>query len=225
MANAEFVQAARVMNGVSVSLERRVLAWFAARMPASIGPDHLTALGFAGTLGAAGCFWLAGSHPLALVGVVVFLAVNWFGDSLDGTLARARHQERPRYGFYVDHTLDMFGAFFLLGGLALSGFMTPLMSLGLLIAFLMLSTEVYLATYCLAAFHLSFLKVGPTEIRVILAIGALALLFRPTVSVFGARYLLFDVGAAVAICGMAFALVTAAVRHTIELYRAERIER
>ncbi len=222
MANVEFVNAARVMNGVSVPLERRVLAWLAARVPASIGPDHLTALGSLGMLGAGACFWLARTYPLALVGVVVCLAVNWLGDSLDGTLARARHRERPRYGFYVDHVLDMFGAFYLLGGLALSGFMTPLVALGLLIAYLMLTTEVYLATYSLAAFHMSFLKIGPTELRIVLAIGTIVLLFKPTVSVFGGHYLLFDVGAVVGMCGLAVGLVTATIRHTIELYRAER---
>ncbi len=222
MATGEFVHAARVMNGVSVSLERRVLAWLAARVPPSIGPDHLTALGVAGMIGAGACYWLARWHPLALLGVVACLGINWFGDSLDGTVARLRRRERPRYGFYVDHTLDMFGSFFLLGGLALSGFMTPLIALGLLIAYLMLTTEVYLATYCLASFHMSFFKIGPTELRVLLAVGTIVLLIDPRVSVFGGRYLLFDVGGVAGVCGIGVALVTAAVRHTAELYRAER---
>ncbi len=222
MVNEEFVQAARVMNGVSAGLERRILVWLAARIPPSIGPDHLTALGFAGMLGVGICYGLARWHPVALLGVVLCLAVNWFGDSLDGTVARVRHRERPRYGFYVDHTLDMFGSLFLLGGLALSGFMTPLVALGLLVAYLMLTTEVYLATYCLASFRLSFFNIGPTELRIVLAIGTIVLFIDPTASVFGGRYLLFDVGAVVAMCGIAIALVTAAVRHTIDLYRAER---
>ncbi len=225
MTHPRFVNAARLMNGVSVPLERRILAWLAARLPASIGPDHLTALGFIAMVGAGACYWLARAHPVALPGVIVCLAVNWFGDSLDGTVARARHQERPRYGFYVDHLLDMFGSFFLLGGLALSGFMTPLVALGLLVAYLMLTTEVYLATYCLASFRLSFFKIGPTELRVILAIGTLVLFVDPGASAFGGRYLLFDVGAVVAMCGIAVALVTAAVRHTIELFRAEPVHR
>ena len=225
MPEAEFVHAARVMNGLSVPFERRVLLWLAQRMPAAIGPDHLTALGFAAMIGAGACYSLAGSHRLALIGVVICLAVNWFGDSLDGTLARVRRQERPRYGFYVDHTLDMFGSLFLLGGLALSGFMSPLIALGLLVSYLMLTTEVYLATYCLASFRLSFFRIGPTELRILLAAGTLVLFVRPTVSVFDGRFLLFDVGAVVGMGGMAVALVTAAIGHTIELYRAERVHR
>jgi phosphatidylglycerophosphate synthase len=220
MPDKAFVQAARVVNGVSASLERRVLLWLAKRMPAAVGSDHLTAVGFLAMIGAGACYWLARSHHLALIGVVFCLGLNWFGDSLDGTVARVRRQERPRYGFYVDHTLDMFGALCLLGGLALSGFMTPLVALGLLVSYLMLTTEVYLATYCLASFRLSFFKVGPTELRILLAIGTLVLLVKPTASVFD-RYLLFDVGAAVGMIGLGVSLVTAAVCHTIDLYRAE----
>ncbi len=221
MGDAGFVQADRVMKGVSAPAERRLLIWLAGRMPARVGADHLTALGFAAMVAAGASYWLAAYDRRALAGVVVCLGVNWFGDSLDGTVARVRRQERPRYGFYVDHTLDMFGSFCLLGGLALSGFMTPLVALGLLVAYLMLTTEVYLATYCLASFRLSFFAIGPTELRIILAIGTLVLFVRPDVDVFGVRYRLFDVGGVVAIAGIAVALLTAAVAHTIQLFRAE----
>jgi phosphatidylglycerophosphate synthase len=223
MAEGEFIHAKRVMNGVSASLERRMLVWMAVRMPKWVGSDHLTALGFIAMAGAGACYWLAGSHRGALIGVIVCLFVNWFGDSLDGTVARVRRQERPRYGFYVDHTLDMFGSLFLLGGLALSGFMTPLIALGLLIAYLMLTTEVYLATYCLAAFRLSFFRVGPTELRIILAIGTIALFLNPSASVLGGRFSLFDAGAVIAIVGIAAALLAGTVAHTVDLYRAERL--
>lgn len=223
MAEGEFVQAKRVTNGVSASLERRILVWMASRMPEAVNSDHLTALGFVAMAGAGLCYWLAASYHLALIGVIVCLAINWFGDSLDGTVARVRRQERPRYGFYVDHTLDMFGSLFLLGGLALSGFMTPLIALGLLVSYLMLTTEIYLATYCLAAFRLSFFRIGPTELRIILAIGTLALYVDPGVSVLGGRFRLFDAGAVIAIAGLAVALIAGSVAHTIDLYRAERL--
>ncbi len=225
MAGSGFVQATRVMNGMSAAAERRLLVWLAGRIPAWIGADHLTALGFLAMVGAGASYWLAAWDKRALAGVVVCLAVNWFGDSLDGTVARVRGQERPRYGFYVDHTLDMFGSFFLLGGLALSGFMTPLVAFGLLVAYLMLTTEVYLATYCLASFRLSFFAIGPTELRIILAIGTLVLFVRPDVDVFGTRHRLFDVGAVVAIGGIAIALLAATVAHTIQLFRAEPLRR
>ncbi len=128
-----------------------------------------------------------------------------------------------RYGFYVDHVVDAFGTFFLLGGLALSGYMHPGIAAGLLVAYFMLSIEVYLATYTIGTFHLSFSKFSPTELRILLAIGNIALLYRPGVRILGEHYRLFDIGGAVGIVGMALMLIGAVVRHTILLYRAERL--
>ena len=119
------------------------------------------------------CFAVSGTMPAALWGVLVFLALNWFGDSLDGTLARVRGHQRPRYGFYVDHILDTFGTLFVLGGLAMSGYMTPIVAAAFLIAYYVLSIEIYLATYCVGRFRMSFWGWGPTELRILLAVGAL----------------------------------------------------
>jgi archaetidylinositol phosphate synthase len=124
--------------------------------------------------------------------VVVCLALNWLGDSLDGTLARFRRRLRPRYGFYVDHMVDSFGALGLMGGLALSGYMHPVIAIGLLIAFLMLSIQSYLATHTLGEFRLSFWRFGPTEMRILLVVGNLALLWKPRVHFAGSDYRLFD---------------------------------
>ena len=115
----------RIHTSLLASIEKRCLIWMAHRLPAAINSDHLTALAAPAMLAAGLCYWIAPVGPLALWGVVVMLAVNWFGDSLDGTLARVRHQERPRYGFYVDHVLDAVGLLFLIGGLMLGGFMSP----------------------------------------------------------------------------------------------------
>ena len=191
--------------------------------PAWLNSDHLTALGLLSLLGAGLSYWRASVDPRALVWCIACLALNWLGDSLDGTLARVRHRQRPRYGFYVDHVVDAFGSFFLLGGLALSGYMSPSIATGLLIAFFMLSIEVYLATYTIGTFHLSFWKFSPTELRVLLTIGNVALLYRPVVGIFGRRYLVFDVGGVIGIAGMAMMLVWAVIRHTRLLYRAERL--
>lgn len=165
----------------------------------------------------------AGTHRLLLLLVAFCLAVNWFGDSLDGTLARVRRQQRPRYGFYVDHMVDAFGVPFLVGGVALSGFMSPLVAIGLLVAYFMLSIEIYLATYCLAVFRLSFSGLGGTELRIVLAIGTLKLLSGSTVTLLGHRFLLFDVGGVVAIGGIAVTLIGSAIRNARVLYRAERL--
>ncbi len=152
-------------------------------------------------------------NRFALLGVVVCVALNWLGDSLDGTLARFRQRLRPRYGFYVDHMVDSFGALALMGGLVLSGYMHPAIAIGLLLAFLMLSIQSYLATHALGEFRLSFWRFGPTELRILLVVGNLALLWKPRVHFAGGHYRLFDVGGAIGLAGMALMLLS--------LHRAE----
>jgi len=220
-----FRGATRVISSVLSPLERRTLRFLAERMPAWVNSDHLTGLGLLAMLGAGVSFWLSRDWPGGLVLVCVCLAINWFGDSLDGTLARVRHHERPRYGFYVDHMVDAFGALFLLGGLALSGFMTPLIAMGVLIAYLMMSIEVYLAAHTLGEFKITYAGMGPTELRILLSIGALYLLFRQHATLFGQKFLLFDVGGVVAMGVLLVILVTTTIGHTRALYRAEPIGR
>ncbi len=221
---ATFRSAQRANGSLTAAVEKRALVWMAERMPAAIGSDFLTALGLLGMLGAGLCFWWSRQEKAALLGVVLCLAVNWFGDSLDGTLARVRNAQRPRYGFYVDKIADCVGALFLLGGMALSGRMSPLVAAILLIAYYLISIEVYLTTYTLGAFQMSFAGFGPTELRLLLAAGTLWLYARPKlpmVQVLGEEYLLFDVGGMIAAGGMALMALVAAVHHTRQLYREE----
>src|SRR5579864_1283992 len=213
----------RVQESWVASAEKRALLWLAARTPDRIGPDHLTILGLAAQVGAGIGYALAPWNRYVLLAVIVCLALNWLGDSLDGTLARVRQRLRPRYGFYVDHMVDSFGALALMGGLALSGYMQPSIAVGLLVAFLMLSIQSYLATHALDEFRLSFWRFGPTELRILLAIGNMALLWKPTVSLHGARYRLFDVGGAIGLLGMIVMLVFFTLHNTVRLYRDERI--
>jgi archaetidylinositol phosphate synthase len=221
----EFREATRVLTSVLAPLEKRTLIWLAHRMPRWVNSDHLTALALVAMLLAGLSYWLSSVNWLGLPLVVVCLAANWFGDSLDGTLARVRNHQRPRYGFYVDHVVDAFGALFLLGGLGLSGHMHPLVALGLLVAYLMLCVETFLATCTRGTFTMSYFKVGPTELRILLAIGTLALLVHPMASVFGREYRLFDVGGVVAIVGLLLTMVLAAVTNARALYLAEPIPR
>ena len=223
MENAGFREAERAQVSMLAPLEKRCLIWLAQRTPRWINPDHLTALGLAGMLGAGLSYWYARWSRLGLLLVIVCLAVNWLGDSLDGTLARVRNRQRPRYGFYVDHVCDALGTFFLLAGLGLSGYMSERIATGLLIVYFLLTIEVYLATYTVGTFHLSFWKFSPTELRILLMIGNVALLFRPVVPLFGARYRLLDVGGMAGIVCMTLVLLVAVVKHTRILYRAERI--
>jgi phosphatidylglycerophosphate synthase len=203
--------------------EKRALLWLAARTPEAIGPDHLTLLGLAAQIAAGICYVLAARNQYALLAVIACLAVNWLGDSLDGTLARVRQRQRPRYGFYVDHMVDSFGALALMGGLALSGYMHPWIAIALLIGFLMLSIQSYLATYALGEFRLSFWSFGPTELRILLAVGDLALLWKPRAHFLGGEYKLFDIGGTIGLAGMAAMLLVFTAQNTIRLCREERI--
>ena len=220
-----FAETRRVQESWVAAMEKRALIWLAARTPEAIGPDHLTALGLAAQIGAGACYALATSNKLWLLAVIVCLALNWLGDSLDGTLARVRQRQRPRYGFYVDHMVDSFGALALMGGLALSGYMHPGIAIGLLIAFFMLSIQSYLATHALGEFRISFWRFGPTELRILLAVGNLALLWRPEVHLLGGQYRLFDVGGVIGLPGMGVMVVFFTAQNTIRLYREEGISR
>jgi len=223
MRDPKFREAERAQLSILAVAEKKVLVWLAHRMPPWVNSDHLTLTGLAAMFAAGMCYWAASRTRAGLIGAIAALAVNWFGDSLDGTLARIRNRQRPRYGFYVDHITDALGTAFLMVGLALSGYMSPYIALGLLIVYFLLSIEVYLATYTIGTFHLSFWKFGPTELRLLLCVGNLALFRWPVVGLFGERFLLFDVGGAIGIAGMSLMLVTAAIRHTRVLYEAERL--
>ena len=219
----KFREAERAQESFLAPLEKRCLIWLAHHAPAWINSDHLTALGLVALAGTGLSYWWARYDRRGLFLAIAFLALNWLGDSLDGTLARVRRRQRPRYGFYVDHIVDAFGTFFLLGGLGLSGYMSVPVAGALLIAYFMLSIEVYLATYTIGTFHLSFWKFSPTELRLLLMVGNLALLWRPVVGILGERYRLFDVGGVVGVVGIGLMLLVAVVRHTLYLYRAERL--
>jgi archaetidylinositol phosphate synthase len=201
--------------------EKRTLVAIARRLPARINSDHLTGLGFVALLAAGASYAFARQHPTGLLLVIPLLAINWFGDSLDGTLARVRDCQRPRYGFYVDHILDAIGMSALMTGMAFSGYISPAVAAVFLIVYLLLSIEIYLATYTVGVFHLSYWSFGPTELRLLLVAGNLAALRRPDVVIAGHRLLLFDVGFAIGACALAAILLQAAVKHTRELYLTE----
>ena len=211
----------RLHTSLLAAVEKRCLVWMAQRLPRAINSDHLTALAAIAMLGAGICYWVAPGAPAALWGVVLLLVANWFGDSLDGTLARVRRHERPRYGFYVDHVLDAVGILFLIAGLVLGGFMSLSIGAGFLIAYYLLTNEIALATHTVGTFRISYWKFGPTELRILLAIGTLQLLHSPEVSLFGRRLLLFDVGAGVATIGLFVTFIVSAIRNTRTLYAAE----
>ena len=211
----------RINQALTASIEKRALQWMANHAPSWLTSDQLTILGLTAQIGAGACYALSRYNRYALLGVIVCIALNWLGDSLDGTLARVRRHERPRYGFYVDHIVDIFGSIALMCGLACSGFLHWQTAIAMLIAFLLLSSESYLATHTLSCFQLSQGIFGPTEIRILLVLGNLALLRSPYSTVFGHRLLLFDLGGTIAAVSMLAMAIIVTVRHTAELYRQE----
>ncbi len=223
LVGSSFQPAVRLQESLLTSIEKRTLLALARRMPAWVNSDHLTLLGFLGMILAGICYFSARFNSLALVGAVIFLGINWFGDSLDGTLARVRNRQRPRYGFYVDHIIDTFGALFLIGGLGMSGYMTDRLALVLIITYFLLSIELYLATYTVRVFRLSFGAVGPTELRIVLGVGTLVLLKKPTVMIGANTYLLCDIGGVVAIAILVMFAIYSTIQNTIRLYREERL--
>ena len=207
-------------------MEKRALIWMAVRLPRWVNADHLTALGLLAMVGVGASYWASRWNELALLGAVAGLALNWFGDSLDGTVARVRNHQRPNYGYYVDHVVDVTSMALLCGGLALSPHMSPVTALLLLAAYLMVSAEAYLATHACGVFRVSLLKVGPTELRILLAAGTLRVLTNGSeVELLGRSWPLFDLGGVVAAAGLSGALVFSAVRNGLALYRAEPLPR
>jgi archaetidylinositol phosphate synthase len=211
----------RIHGSLLAAAEKRLLIWIAGRLPRQVTSDQLTAVGAVALVGVGLCYWLGPVYPAALGGVVLLLAANWFGDSLDGTLARVRRIERPRYGFYVDHVLDAVGMLFVIGGLVAGGYMSFVVGAAFLVAYYLLTIEIALATHALGTFRLSYWRVGPTELRILLAIGTVMLLRSEYVHIAGVRLLLFDVGGAAAVAGLLVTFVCAALGNGRELARRE----
>ena len=219
----QFKNAERQQFSILTPLERITLRWLAERMPSWVNSDHLTVLGFAGMILTGLSYYLAQYNPLFLLTAIVCLAINWFGDSLDGTVARLRNRQRPRYGFYVDHIVDAFGIAFVCLGLGLSGYMSPSIAMAFLIAYFLMNIEIYLATYTLGVFKLSYGVMGPTELRVIVSIGNLILLSKKTVRIGDAYHLLCDVSGVVAIVVILLIAIVSTIKNTWRLYNEERL--
>jgi archaetidylinositol phosphate synthase len=213
----------RQHNSLLAAAEKRVLVWIASRLPRWINSDHLSGLGLAAMAGAGISFVVAQTDPVAGASLVVLcLFLNWFGDSLDGTVARVRDQQRPRYGYYVDHVIDLAGTALFFAGLAASGFMSPLIATLVVAAFFLVSAETYLATHARGVFKMSFGGVGPTELRILLAAGALALINTPMVKPFGlSPVLLWDLGGIIGAAGMVVTFLISSTQNVRALYAEE----
>jgi archaetidylinositol phosphate synthase len=222
-ATVVFKEARREVQGVTASAERRAIRFLCERLPAWIQSDHLTALGLAATAGVGVAYALSAGAPVWLYVVNLMLVVNWFGDSLDGSLARFRRTERPRYGFYIDHIVDAVGALMVIGGLALSGLMSPAAAAVLLIAYYLMAIHVYLATYTAGTFKISYGPIGGTELRILLAAANIAALYWPRLLVGGLDLRLFDILAALMTIGLLATFAVSVPRLALALRRADAL--
>jgi len=218
-----FQEARREHKSLTAAVEKRALVWMAERLPRSVNADHLTALGLVAFLLGGIFYWLCRRDPAWLHAVNACLVLNWFGDSLDGTVARVRQKLRPRYGFYVDHMVDALAALFLLLGLAYSTLITPAVAIALLVAYFFLTINLGYATHALGVFKISFGAVGGTEMRILLALVNLAVLRWPQVTLAGERVLLFDVVGLVATVAVAVTALRSTAQVAKQLYDLERI--
>ena len=213
-------------RSVFAAFEKKTLIWIARRLPPAVQSDHLTLLGLASMLVVGLGFASIRTSPWGAGIVVAGLVANWFGDSLDGTVARVRGHERPRFGFYVDHVIDLAGTTALFAGLACSGLMTPVVALAVLAGYLIVCAESYLATHAVGVFRIASFGFGPTELRIVLAVGAIyAAKGHPVEVPWLGPHHLFDVGGVIAIGGFAVAFVDSAIRQTRHLHAAEPRQR
>lgn len=194
----------RTSDYVLGRLERRALVAMAGRLPAWVMPDHLTLLGVLGSTLVAVGYMLSNRNEHWLWLASAALVLNWFGDSLDGTLARVRRTERPRYGYYLDHLTDAYSTLCVGLGLGLSPYMLLSVGLAVVIAYFILSINVYLETHVFREFSFSYGRLGPTEVRLVLiALNTLALLWgRVPFHVFDIGETLFDVFGVLGVLGM-----------------------
>jgi archaetidylinositol phosphate synthase len=207
--------------------EGRVLEWIARRLPSWVMPDHLTALGVLAAIGIAVAYALSNGDPVWLWAASGLLVVHWLGDSLDGTLARVRRSERPKYGYYLDHLVDAIATALIGIGLGLSPYMLLVTGLVIVIAYLVLSINTYLETNTLGVFSLGYGRLGPTEARAGLIVinTVLALGIAPVISILGVGITVLDVVVLGAAAAMAGALALRAARNLRELARREPAQR
>lgn len=165
----------REMTFLLAAPERRVLRWLAPRLPAGWTPNTLTVIGVLGAFGTALGYALTPLHPGWLWLASGMLVVNWFGDSLDGTLARVRKIERPKYGYYIDHMVDAVNTAAIGAGIGLSSYVSLPLALVLVIIYLCLSINIYLESSVFGIFEFSYGIFGPTEVRILLIVANAAL--------------------------------------------------
>jgi phosphatidylglycerophosphate synthase len=170
----------RIQTSILNSLEKKALVWMALRIPRKINSDHLTVLGFIGALLSSAGYILSNFESNFLWLASFGLLVNWFGDSLDGTLARVRNAQRPIYGFFIDHSIDGLTVFAICVGAGLSPYISFAVAMLILAGYLLLSVLTYINTYLKGEFKITYNKLGPTEFRLIVILINTLFIYYPT---------------------------------------------
>jgi len=218
------VLARRDLHSFTADAEKRLLIAIARRLPAWVSPDHLTALGVVGMAGAGVCYRLVPLSGLALLAANFLLFLNWFGDSLDGTLARVRERQRPRYGFYLDHLLDGVGAALLMAGLAGSGLVRPSFGAIGLAVYLLFQLHIALKAHATGVFQIAFGGIGGTELRILMG-AANVMLWVLVEAGFAPPQAAIEVTIGLGIAGLVALLARDAFVTARDLDRAERVAR
>lgn len=214
--------ATRKMSFLLAVPERLLLTSIARNVPRSVTPDHMTALGVLAALGTGFSYALSGMSPTWLWLASAMIALNWLGDSLDGTLARVRNRERPRYGYYLDHIVDAFSTAAVGVGIGLSPYVDTELALLLVVAYLVLSINIYLESAVFGVFRLAYGRLGPTEVRVILILANSALaVFSPAGGMSGPILLITNSTAGLIAAAMLGLLAMRFVRNLNRLARME----
>ena len=206
----------REMRFLLAAPEARILRALAARMPRSIRSNHLTAIGTIAAAAAGIAYALTTYHPAWLWVASAMLVVNWLGDSLDGTLARVRGTQRPKYGYYLDHVVDAFSTAVIGLGIGLSPYVDLGLALGMVIVYLALSINVYLESSVFGVFKISYGRIGPTEVRLLLIALNTLVVFWPSPTSVVANWTL-----GIILAGMVALFVGRFVRN---LYRLAKLE-
>ena len=204
----------RVLQSITGEAEKRLLIWLAERLPAWVTPDLLTGVGVFGAAVVFAGYALSNIAPAYLWLSTLGLVINWFGDSVDGTLARVRHIERPKYGFYVDHTLDVVSEGLIFLGIGVSPYVRFDVACLAYIAYLGISVLIYVRAFVDGVFKITYGRLGPTELRILLAfVNALMFVWpNPSVSLAGRTVGLYDLGVSLIAVGLVVAFVGALVR-------------
>lgn len=212
----------RIQTSFLAGPEKKALLWIAPRLPRWITPDMLTYIGLLAMALAGLSYYLVKHNNLYLLLACLGYVLNWFGDSLDGTLARVRNQQRPKYGYYLDHLVDAFGVAFMIFGLAYSGLISQPFVWLVLSLFFIASINTYLATNSVQVFKISYLRVSTTEARVLLIIMNIILIWVKRIDIFGFTAYVLDLVAGLIALFLLFAILRSAYKNLHQLNREER---